>query len=404
VGEGEGEDRALNGPARLLELKEYQPRLIAAGEMVEAVGKTLWRSYGPQVDVQFPSPKTGGQWQLTAQGWVGYIPLSEELGLALRPKVELGNIFRMLEYAYQLKGFRLLDELVGCRSLEEFYERLANVLARRVLDRGRKGYYRTYIPRAERSSHVRGRLDVGRMARAPWEVELPCRFSEHSADIAENQILAWTLFVIARSGLCAGGAQSAVHQAYRGLRGLAALLPYAPEDCNGRSYNRLNDDYQPMHALCRFFLEHTGPSHESGEREMLPFLVDMAGLFELFVAEWLKAHLPPGMVLRAQERVRGERLRFDLDLVLYDAATGAARYVLDTKYKPPTASPADDVPQVVTYALAKGCREAVLVYPAGLSQPLDEKIHDIRVRTLAFSLDGELDEAGEAFMGRLLGS
>lgn len=42
----------------------------------------------------------------------------------------------------------------------------------------------------------------------------------------------------------------------------------------GRFYNRLNQDYEPMHGLCWFFLENIGPTHEQGEHTILPFLVD----------------------------------------------------------------------------------------------------------------------------------
>ena len=48
------------------------------------------------------------------------------------------NIFRMLEYAYNVP-FKQTDELVECETLEDYFERLASVLAKRVLDRGRRG-------------------------------------------------------------------------------------------------------------------------------------------------------------------------------------------------------------------------------------------------------------------------
>jgi 5-methylcytosine-specific restriction enzyme subunit McrC len=46
-----------------------------------------------------------------------------------------------------------------------------------------------------------------------------------------------------------------------------------------------------MHALCRFFLECRGPGHETGDRKMIPFLVNMNNLYELFVARWLEKNL-----------------------------------------------------------------------------------------------------------------
>ena len=104
----------------------------------------LWESYPQQVTLEAPSYGTSHQWKLMAQGWVGYIPLTAELGLRLLPKVEIGNLFHMLDYAYRLRSFRFLDDLIGCQTLEDYSERLANVLAKRVMDRGRKGFYRDY--------------------------------------------------------------------------------------------------------------------------------------------------------------------------------------------------------------------------------------------------------------------
>ena len=54
--------------------------------------------------------------------------------------------------------------------------------------------------------------------------------------------------------------------------------PVGADRCVGRTYNRLNADYEPMHALCRFFLENSGPAHARGDRSMLPFLVNMPRL------------------------------------------------------------------------------------------------------------------------------
>lgn len=390
---------------KVIELEEYVRRSYPPTELSVAMGEALWRGYGTQVAVEFPCPKTDGQWQLTAQGWVGYIPLTPDLAFLLQPKVPLGNIFRMLEYAYRLKSFRFLEGLVDCQSLAEFYERLANILARRVLDRGRKGFYRTYLPEVEQLPYVRGRLDVRQVVQAPWDVRVRCHYEEHTADVEENQLLAWTLWRITRSGMCTERVLPGVRRAFHALRGFVTLQAFPSAACVGRLYNRLNDDYQPMHALCRFFLEHTGPSHEMGDHTTLPFLVGMARLYELFVAEWLKAHLPAALTLRAQERVNidpAKGLHFTVDLVLYDAQTGAPCCVLDTKYKAVDQPGSDELAQVIAYAEAKGCREAILIYPKPLAGPLDIVVGGIHVRNLTFALDGDLEAAGARFRAQLV--
>lgn len=388
---------------QVISLTEYRPVELAVETMPEALGELLWRNYSNQVQVEFPSPKTGGQWRLTSQGWAGHIPLTPEFQLELQPKVQLSNLFRMLEYAYRL-NFVIWDELVDCQSLADFYERLAHILARRVIERGRKGFYRAYLSRSEPLSYLRGRLDVVEATRSPGRVQLQCDYEEHTADLEDNQILAWTLHRIAQSGLCTERVLPAVRRAYRALQGLVTLQPYPAEACLRRFYHRLNADYQPLHALCRFFLEQSGPGHLLGDRTMLPFLVDMAPLYELFVAEWLKQHLGAGLQLNVQERVNlGDTggLHFEIDMVLYDLEQDAVRCVLDTKYKVAARPETEDIQQMISYAHTKGCGEAILVYPAPLAQPFDETLRGIRVRSLTFALDGDLEQAGRTFLDSL---
>jgi 5-methylcytosine-specific restriction enzyme subunit McrC len=159
-----------------------------------------------------------------------------------------------------------------------------------------------------------------------------------------------------------------------------------------------------MHALCRFFLDQTGPGHTPGNRAMLPFLVDMARLFELFVVEWLRVRLPAHLELKEQETVNlnpSGSLHFRIDISLYEKTIGLTRCVLDTKYKtgPPAAA---DIAQVMAYAQVKGCNEAILVYPTPPPHPLDEVIGGIRIRSLTFGLAADLEQAGEVFLQSLL--
>jgi len=387
---------------RTLDLREYASIPFPHEALTQEEAEILWRDHRKQVDIKYPSPRNGQQWQLSSQGWVGSIPVTRELNLRLAPKVEVGNLFRMLEFAYELK-IRELPGLVDCGSLEDFFERLAHGLALRVLARGQRGFYREYVAQQDRLPYLRGQLDLNRALRAPWAVSLDCHFQEHTADIADNQILAWTLSRIARSAACTRPEiAGAVGRAFRSLQGLTTPVPSTPSDCLGRLYNRLNDDYRPLHALCRFFLENTGPTHKPGDHQTLPILVNMNSLFEMFVAEWLKVRLPEHLKLSKQEKVPlGRGLSFEIDGVIYDRERPVL--VFDTKYKAAPSPTTADVSQVVAYAEVKGCRDAVLMYPVELKTPFDARIGSIRVRTLAFRLDGDLEENGQRFLKELLG-
>lgn len=390
-----------------LDLREYEPASFPAARITDEDAARLYAMHHAKIEIVTPSFMTGGQWRLTCRGWVGYLPVSPSLSLRLHPKVPLRNLFGMWEYAYRLKGFEWPAGIMQADSLQEFYAQLASVLARNVRDRGRRGYYRAYVPRDDTLAYVRGQVDWPAALRAPWVPRVPCCYEDHTADISDNQILAWTLFVIARSGLCPSDVLATVRHAYHELRGLVELTPKRSRDCVARQYHRLNQDYQQLHALCRFFLENTGPTHEAGDRTMLPFLVDMAGLFELFVAEWLQQRLPPELEVRAQEQMSVTAdggLDSRIDLVIYDTRTRRARWVLDTKYKATERPAKDDFNQVVAYAIGKSCSEAILIYPTPLLHPLDAHIGNIRVRSLTFLLDGDLEAAGRHFLYDLLDS
>jgi 5-methylcytosine-specific restriction enzyme subunit McrC len=389
---------------RTIELAEYAITELDNKELSHESAIALWQNYSAQIVVEFPSPKTDNRWRLTPQGWVGQIPISRELVLRLNPKTKIQNIFRMLEYAYRLRQFLMPKGMIDAGDVEDVFERLAVILSRRVVARARRGFYRAYVPRRETLAYLRGRLDVVHVSRAPWKVELPCRYSVHTADIEDNRILAWTLFLIGRAGLAGKTQGSMISRAFRTLQGSVLLNQYGPESCMNRRYNRLNDDYESMHALCRFFLSHTGPTHQHGENAMLPFLIDMRKLYESFVAEWLRMQLPEKFNIKSQERVilgAGSPI-FVVDLVLRDAFTDQPLRVLDTKYKVPERAGQEDIYQIVTYAKLMKCREAILIYPARLGQSLDINVGDVHVRSLTFALDGDLDEAGHAFLSNLL--
>ena len=303
---------------------------------------------------------------------------------------------------YNLESFKIHDSLIETDSLFDLYERLAILLSKRVLDRHQKGLFRSYISETDRLAFVRGRLDIRASSRRPWQVKLDCHFEEHTADNEDNQILAVTLDHIIRSGLCTDRSRPAVRLAHRVLKSITSSKQFSSKDCIGRFYHRLNQDYQPLHALCRFFLEGTGPLLGEGQHAMLPFLLNMARLYELFVAEWLKAHLPKSHYLKTQENVAIDQsgaLKFQIDLVIYDSRTQEVYCVLDTKYKAAETYSTTDIAQIVAYAVSKNCKDSVLVYPKEMPYSLDQTVGDsIRVRGLTFSLEGDLDTQGQKLL------
>ena len=389
-----------------LRIREYESLNLPAGELPDWVSELLWRNLdqnGRKLLISFPSPKTDGQWQLTAQGWVGQILVPHQLTLTITPKVSNARLFQLWEMAYDLNLAELAEGLTAVHSLPAFFSLLAQILAQRVIRRGRQGFQQAYLQETAELPYVRGKLLTRQPSTSSPSVTLACRYDAHTADIPDNQIVAYTLHQIARSGQFSPAAQTAVRRAYHLLQPLVSLRPFQPQDCQNRTYSRLNQDYATLHALCRFFLEHTGPLLDEGQHQLMPFLLNMAQLYERCVANWLQAQLPPPYRIKVQENtVLGphDELRFQIDLTLY-GENGRPLAVLDTKYKTPDKPSQADISQVITYAKARGCHHALLIYPQPLSQPLNVAVGDVQLHTVTFGLDEPVAQAGEQLLTQL---
>lgn len=389
MGANSGEPARVIGAADAIDLTENAASTVPRERLPMEVAAVVRDKWSHIVDIQ---PEFGGNsWRLVPRSYVGQIPVSKSHLLRLKPKVALSNVFYMLDIAYRAK-FLLFDHVTTCETLEDSYDRLARILAKRVLDRTRKGLYRSYVPDEDRLSFVRGRVNIRESLLPRMDVRLHCHFEEHTADLEENQILLWTLGTILRGRGTQPETTRFVKAAHRAMCKGVGLVPFSGPDCVGRIYNRLNEDYRNLHCLCRFFLEQMTPTLRGGKSDMLPFLIEMSGLFELYVAESLRAKLPDGFRIAAQERVKvhDDGTSCHIDLVLYDAVNNQPIAVLDTKYKSAEKANDADIYQVVAYAGAKRCSVAVLVYPERVGWWSIAQFGDIKVYGLGWSIDGDM--------------
>jgi 5-methylcytosine-specific restriction enzyme subunit McrC len=384
-----------------IKLIEYQKSYLPEDAIPQNLLEELHLNYAGKILVESPNLFNNYKIVLFPQGWVGYIPLSHEIVLDIKPKIHLTNLFRMLQYAFDLDSFNFSDGVVQYSSLNEFYDYIANYLAISILNRSRKGFYRNYLSETDRLTYCRGRIDLTDIINKPWEVSIPCCFDDHTADIRENRILAWTLACILKSGLCTEKSSGNIRKAFNCLKGLVLLEKLDPSDCHSIVYNKLNFDYKPLHLICSFFLEHSGPSLQSGERKMIPFLVNMNVLYEKFVAKWLENNIPNNIKIGTQKQiVIGEdcKVSFRADLILYEKENTKPICILETKYKIPERPESSDVAQAIAYSEIINCNTAIIVYPEPLRFPIDEKPNQIRIKSMTFSVSDDLEFAGMKFL------
>jgi 5-methylcytosine-specific restriction enzyme subunit McrC len=348
-------------------------------------------------ELEWPNPGNNFQYRLRSKGWVGHIPVDGTV-VVVQPKVPVASIFSMLEVAYKLESFNILEGETAVETLEEIYERVVSLLAKRVNDRFRKGLYRDYIEKNDDLEYVRGRIDIrGNIRNALLTApRLRCRYEELTVDLEENAILLWAIYLASRIGLRRVEVKRQVRQAYRNLVGAVVLDPKIARDCIGRFYHRLNDDYKPMHGLCRFLIEQTGPSTNIGNYDFLPFSLDMPKLFEEFVTEWMNENLSKKLRVDPQYHIQlnaNADLSFRIDLVLRDRITGQPLAVIDVKYKLADKPSESDIQQVVSYAVELGVSRGHLIYPFRLSHPVQAKIGSVNISTIGIDLNSPFAES-----------
>jgi 5-methylcytosine-specific restriction enzyme subunit McrC len=388
--------------SRILDLREDEigrfPReMISDGE--------VWAlKNSDKFEVEAASIFNQNTYGIRSRGWIGQIPIGDDLLIRVVPKVPVGNLFRMLEVAYNLRSFRLFDGEIAIESLDDVYERIVSILSRRVLDRVRKGLYRSYLDDAEDLPYVRGHIDVVGVALNSMRgvPRIPCRYQEHTADLDDNRILLWTLQQVRHQGLQQTKVRIELDRARRALGGTITLAHFSSTDCVYRFYHRLNDDYAPMHGLCRFILEQAGPGIQAGDRTFIPFQLYMPNLFESFVAEWLRANAPKGVTVRPQHTAKLDanfEMKMHVDIVLCDEVSQQAIAVLDTKYKASEQPSEADIYQVAFYAKELHVTRAMLVYPSPLASPFRMRHgKDILLESLVFDVSKSPDIAGASFL------
>ncbi len=386
----------------MIELTEYEPAYIDTTDLSAADGLSLWRRYAGYFEVSFPSPLKADRWVLTSRGWVGHLPISTSLQLTIHPRIAIAQWFDMLTYIEPFDVLRTFKGQVQVADVRSLITSLAKVFADRVQSRLRQGLFRPYQAHHAPLAFIRGRIDLPHHLRTPWNTRLMCRFHQQTPDVADNQLLLWTVHQILPSGLYPATLVEQLRAVEREFRAHGiSRTSFSATDCLGRAYHRLNGDYEILHALCYFFLAHLNPDHQVGDHQMIPFLMHMPTVFERFVARWTSQHLPPAYYATQQTVIPlNTRTQFRLDQVIF-RADGTPLMVVDTKYKRDASPSTEDISQVVAYAVALGCDTAVLVYP-GSTTPTEMNVGNVRVRSLNFDLSCPLEEAGYSFLQALL--
>jgi len=312
---------------------------------------------------------------LNPRQFVGLAALPSGRTLACRPKVPARNLFLMLDAAFDLP-VPFLDAPADTDTIEDVVEFVVARFASLVEERVDRGLYRAYVEDEGNLAMVRGRIAIAEDVRRNHVLRHRtwCRYAEYSWDIPENQVLRQVVRLLVGWRLRP--------ELRRRLHVLDAILDevtpgrYVASDVDRFVYHRLNEDYRPLHRLCRLFLEGASPSEDAGTFAFEAFFMDMNRLFEAFVTRVLRDRAPAGVAVQPQvtvplDEARAVRMRPDIVV----RRGGQVVLTADCKYKrvAPGSHIEGDLYQLVAYCTALGVERGLLIYPRHLA-PMDGEI------------------------------
>lgn len=361
------------------------------------------RAIAPSIAVS-PSVERADAYDLTPGSYVGAVSL-EDIALTIRPKFPMRNVFFLISYATDPRGWRDDDFDFDRDSL--LVDTMARGFLRNVRRSIRRGLLHGYLSVEEALKTIRGRIDFSalitrRFTRYP---PIDVSYDEYSVDIEENRLI-----------------RAAIHRLLalrpRSLGLVAELraLDGVFDDVNPPSYargqipqiefTRLNEHYRSSVVLSRLILEASSIDLLHGNIHASSMLIDMNEVFEDFVVVALREELKldsqtfrqgsRGAVLRLD---RNRLIKLEPDLSWW--RDGRCIFVGDAKYKRTTALGIKhpDLYQMLAYSIAARVSSGLLVYAQGEA---DEVTHDVEnacksllVRTL------DLSQSPDVLLGQI---
>ena len=358
----------------------------------------------------------GGRVIITAGKYIGLIPLTPNISVEVKPKLPVGNLAHILDYARASLGSVELDRLYelsddqGSTVLEFLLSNLLSAL-RQVRARG---YLKRYVRRSE-AGLPRGRILVGQTIKSLWSRGAKHRVAtesfEQTVDVSPNraikQALECAMIVLRRARPDSPVLKRANRFFVEFPRSVAAFrtsdLVACAEVLRSRSLPASRDYYYRPLEIATLILSRVSVSLErtGSNVELETFILDFEDVFERYLRRALQLHAPDPFAVK-DGNGDGARPLYDdrpeppahPDIVLEH--TQRQPLIVDAKYKdkPERA----DVNQVVTYATCYRTNTVVLVYPAkGPGQTgmkLRGTINGVRVFGYGFDLAAEnlLDE------------
>jgi 5-methylcytosine-specific restriction enzyme subunit McrC len=349
---------------RLVEHRDSRPLSLGAAER-----ETL-RTLVPGLSVTEVGGEPG-RYVLNPGNAVGAVQIGDHR-FALRPKIAIRRLLFLVSYSMDPRQWRRLE--FDFAEDDDIFEAMIPGFAFQLEEALRGGPLHGYRLEEEPLHTVRGRIRIADQLRTRFGLIPPieCAYDEFTEDIAINRLLKAAITQLGQIRIRRAESRTRLRALAKAFSNVSPVQ-FDPRHLPEIRYNRLNERFRRPVEVARLILRSRSFDARPGDAGGASFVIDLAKVFEDFVATALREALglPPRLFPR---QASGRHLYLDADrtIGLKPDLTWwrdeRCVFVGDVKYKK-TASTAGvqhpDIYQLLAYTTATELPRGLLVYAAG---------------------------------------
>lgn len=372
---------------RIEQAEERQEIDIPISEIVHEGGKL---NILPNVKNYFSidyKPKND-KLSLVAGGFIGLIPINNQLAIQINPKFSISNLTRIVAIAED--NFNTLSFFSKkYRENEDFspvvFEFMAECLANELQAIEEEGLLKDYLLKKEDSHKIRGRINVNDSIKSLWSHghfnKASISYFEFTPDNPFNRLIKFTLkFCIEELSLINSSKSNLIESLIEYYSIFDAVTLSHSLHCFEDVYSAIESDkvtalrqyYVNICEICRLIVNRIGVSFDKdgNDVELNSFTLDMASTFEKYLLNSIRFNrgiFPESTVILDGNKEGRKKLYNQPSIGKGDAKpdiilkVGVSTIIADAKYK--TKSKDTDRYQVISHALSYNAKIAVLILP-----------------------------------------
>ncbi|MBE0471866.1 MAG: restriction endonuclease [Methyloprofundus sp.] len=327
---------------------------------------------------------------LVAGGFIGLIPINNELAIQIKPKFSISNLTRIVAVAED--NFNTLSFFSKkYQENENFspvvFEFMAECLANELQTLEAEGLLKDYLLKKEESHKIRGRINVNDSIKSLWSHghfnKASISFFDFTPDNPFNRLIKFTLkFCIEELNLINSPKNSLRQSLIEYYSIFDAVSLDHSLHCFDDVFSAIESDkvtalrkyYVNICEICRLIVNRTGVSfdEDGDDIDLNSFTLDMATTFEKYLLNSIRINreiFPENTVILDGNKEGRKKLYNQPSIgkgdakpdIILKAGINNTKIIADAKYK--TKSKDTDRYQVISHALSYNAKIAVLILP-----------------------------------------